>query len=339
MKQQQTHKPILVLGAGSWGVVALALLLDRNGSDVRLWSYDPHQVELLNTQRENQIYLPGVAIPESVHISNDLETLIDGVTDILICVPSPFFLQTLLLLKKAKPQGLRIAWGTKGLDPESHRLLGEVVVEHYGRDTPMAIISGPSFAKEVVLSLPTAVSLAGNNADFNRDMIESLHSAMFRVYENPDFVGVELCGVIKNVLAIGVGICDGMGFGANARSALITRGLAEMTRLCEAIGGQSQTVMSLAGIGDLVLTCTDDQSRNRRFGLAMGRECDAEVAKREIGQAIEGYTNAKQLYELAESHHVEMPIVDCLYRILYEGADIKQQVSILMGRDPRGEHI
>lgn len=333
---QQTPKPILVLGAGSWGT-ALALLLDRNDNEVRLWSYDKRQTETINTLHENPAYLPGIAIPERIRISNDLDSLMDGVNDVLVVVPSFAFLDTLKLLKAICPTGLRIAWGTKGIDPESHRLLGDVVSDFYGQQTPMAIISGPSFAKEVALALPTAVSIAGNDEAFNNDLVARMHSAMFRVYHNPDFVGVELCGVVKNILAIGVGISDGVGFGANARSALMTRGLAEMRRLCLALGGQEQTLMSLAGVGDLILTCTDDQSRNRRFGYALGRERNIETAKHEIGQAIEGYSNSKQLYLLAQQHAIDMPIVDCLYRILYEDADIREQAQILMGRDPRGE--
>lgn len=333
---QQTPKPILVMGAGSWGT-ALALLLDRNNNPVRLWSYDKRQAETINTLHENPSYLPGIAIPERIRVSNDLASLLEGVDDVLIVVPSFAFLDTLKLLKQHRPTGLRIAWGTKGIDPESHQLLGDVVSEYYGAKTPMAIISGPSFAKEVALALPTAVSIAGNNDTFNQDLIERMHSAMFRVYHNPDFIGVELCGVVKNILAIGVGISDGVGFGANARSALMTRGLAEMRRLCLALGGQEQTLMSLAGVGDLILTCTDDQSRNRRFGFALGRERNIETAKREIGQAIEGYSNSKQLYHLARHHDIDMPIVDGLYQILYEDADIRQQVQLLMGRDPRSE--
>lgn len=332
----QTRKPILVLGAGSWGT-ALALLLDRTGNDVRLWSYDALQVKDFNTLHENPRYLPGITIPKSIVVSDDLQALLAGVEDILIVVPSFAFLETLQRVKEIVPQGLRIAWGTKGIDPNTHQLLGHVVQQHYHPDTSMAVISGPSFAKEVAIGLPTAVSLAGNDESFNHDMIARMHSDMFRVYHNVDFVGLELCGVVKNILAIAIGVSDGVGFGANARSALMTRGLAEMRRLCLALGGKEQTLMSLAGIGDLVLTCTDDQSRNRRFGLLLGRERNIETAKREIGQAIEGYSNTKQLYHLAHQHGVDMPIVDCLYRVVYEDADIKEQVSILMGRDPRAE--
>ncbi len=335
---QQTRKPIVVLGAGSWGT-ALALLLERTGNPVRLWSYDSEQANVLNTLRENPAYLPGIHLPESILISDNLHQLLDGVEDVFIVVPSFAFLDTVIQLKEIVPTGLRIIWGTKGIDPKTHQLLGDVVKNSYGADTPMALISGPSFAKEVARGLPTAVSLAGNNEVFNRDMIARMHSDMFRVYLNADFVGLELCGVVKNILAIAVGVSDGVGFGANARSALMTRGLAEMRRLCLALGGHEHTLLSLAGVGDLILTCTDDQSRNRRFGLLLGRGHSTHTAQQEIGQAIEGYSNTKQVYYLAHKHHVDMPIVDCLYRVMYEAADIKEQVTILMNRDPRTESI
>lgn len=330
------HNPLLILGAGSWGT-ALALVLYSNGVPVRLWGHNLKQVELLNTLHENPAYLPGISLPDDMLISNDLDALLQGVTDVLIVVPSVAFLETLLRLKSLRPQGLRIAWGTKGLDPQSHLMLHEVVAKYYGADTSVAVLSGPSFAKEVAQSLPTAVSLAGNDDAFNQSLIERLHSASFRVYLNADLVGVELCGVVKNALAIVVGISDGMGFGVNARSALITRGLAEMSRLCLAVGGQAQTLMSLAGVGDLILTCTDDQSRNRRFGLALAKSHDVKRAINDIGQAIEGYSNAKQLHQLAYQHHVDMPIVECLYRVLYEGANVKEQALLLMGRNSRDE--
>ncbi len=336
MRQQQTLKSILVLGAGSWGT-ALAILLEKNGNPTRLWSYDAAQADMLNTTRENSRFLPGIKIPEGIIISNNLNTLMQGVDDILIVVPSFAFSETLKKLKAIRPTGLRIAWGTKGLEPTTHHMLHDVVADIFSADIPMAVLSGPSFAKEVARSLPTAVSLAGNNDQFNQDLLARFHSGTFRVYLNKDITGVELCGVVKNVLAIAVGISDGIGFGANTRSVLITRGLAEMKNLCLAVGGDAKTLMSLAGIGDLVLTCTDDQSRNRRFGLALGRNLNIAAAQQEIGQAIEGYSNAQQLYELAKQYQVDMPIVKSLYNILYNSADIKEEVLTLMSRDPKME--
>ena len=330
--------PLLILGAGSWGT-ALTLLLHANGVPVRLWSHDAKQVALMNTLHENPAYLPNSHLPEDLLISNDLAQLLDGVNDVFIVVPSIAFLEVVLQLKSLRPHGLRIAWGTKGLEPHSYLMLHDVIAQHYGEDTPVAVLSGPSFAKEVACGLPTAVSLAGNNAAFNHSLIERFHNKSFRVYLNHDLAGIELCGVVKNALAIMVGMSDGLGFGANARSALMTRGLSEMSRLCLAVGGKAQTLMSLAGVGDLILTCTDDQSRNRRFGLALAKSGDVITAIKDIGQAIEGYSNAKQLYQLAKQHHVDMPIVDCLYRILYEGADVKEQALLLMERSPKDEQL
>lgn len=342
--QRRTNKPILVLGAGSWGT-ALALLLQRNavethsGHEIRLWSYDAKQVETMTMLHENPVYLPGVEIPSDLVVSHDLAAMLEGVDDVLIVVPSFAFLDTLKKLKELRPQGLRLAWGTKGLESNTHHMFHDVVTAEYGADTPMVVLSGPSFAKEVAMSLPTAISLAGNNAEFTEFMRERLHSPMFRVYVNEDLPGVELCGVVKNVLAIAVGASDGMGFGANSRSALMTRGLAEMSRLCQAVGGSEKTVTSLAGVGDVILTCTDDQSRNRRFGLAIGRERSITAAQADIGQAIEGYNNLKPLYELAKQYNVDMPIVSSLYRVLYENADIKDEVLVLMARDPSSEPL
>lgn len=331
-----TQDPILVLGAGSWGT-ALALLLHANAVPVRLWSHDENQVALINKLHENPAYLPEMPLPQDLRISHHLVELLEGVNDVLIVVPSAAFLEVILQLKSLRPQGLRIAWGTKGFDPHSHLMLHDVVAQYYGKHTPIAVLSGPSFAKEVASLLPTAVSLAGNDEAFNESLIKRLHSRTFRVYLNGDVVGVELCGIVKNALAIMVGMSDGLGFGANARSALMTRGLSEMSRLCLAIGGRAETLMSLAGVGDLILTCTDDQSRNRRFGLALAKSHDVAVAIKSIGQAIEGYSNAKQLYQLAQQHQVTMPIIECLYRILYEGANVKEQALLLMERSPKDE--
>lgn len=337
MVTQPTHKPILVMGAGSWGT-ALALLLHRHGVAVKWWTHNESQALAINAAHENERYLPGIDVPTDLKLSSDLEGALEGVDDVLVVVPSVAFLETINRLKQLRPNGLRLVWGTKGLDADSHQLLHEVVSHLYGPDMAMAVISGPSFAKEVALGIPTAVSLACNDPEFTADLVARFHGSTFRVYANPDLTGVELCGVVKNVLAIGVGICDGFGLGANTRSALITRGLAEMTRLCLALGGQSQTAMTLAGVGDVILTCTDNQSRNRRFGLMLGQGSTAEAAKAEIGQAIEGYANVRQLYELAMQYQVDTPIINATYRILYGGAPIQAQVDVLMGRDPKSEY-
>ena len=320
--------PIAVLGAGAWGA-ALAMLLARNGQTVRLWDHDTKRLSLMQAER----LLLSVPLPNSLHIELNLEDAVRDVTDICLVVPSHAFRSVLVRLKSLVPSDVRFVWGTKGLDPETGGFLHDVVFDVFSKSTPVAVLSGPSFAKEVVMNLPTAVSLAGNNADFLNDLVKRFHNKHFRVYINPDLIGVQLCSVVKNVMAIALGISDGIGFGTNTKCALITRGLAEMARLCEALGGQRDTTMSLAGVGDLVLTCTDNQSRNRRFGLAVGQGSSAEKALGDIGESVEGYYNAKQLFQLAEKINVLMPIAEQVYKILYEKGEARGVLHELLDRE------
>ncbi len=325
--------PIAVLGAGAWGA-ALAMLLARNGQTVRLWDHDTKRLSLMQAER----LLLSVPLPNSLHIELNLEDAVRDVTDICLVVPSHAFRSVLVRLKSLVPSDVRFVWGTKGLDPETGGFLHDVVFDVFSKSTPVAVLSGPSFAKEVVMNLPTAVSLAGNNADFLNDLVKRFHNKHFRVYINPDLIGVQLCSVVKNVMAIAVGISDGIGFGTNTKCALITRGLAEMARLCEALGGQRDTTMSLAGVGDLVLTCTDNQSRNRRFGLAVGQGSSAEKALGDIGESVEGYYNAKQLFQLAQKNKVSMPISEQVYAVLYENREPKSVLGELLSRESKAEY-
>lgn len=327
---------VAVIGAGSWGS-ALALLLARNGVDTRLWGNEDDNQSLMQSTRENARYLPGHTFPDNLTVCLDVEACLEGVRDVLIVVPSHVFRSVLQQLKPLLPKDARIVWGTKGLDPKTKQCLSQVVADEMGEQTPMAVLAGPSFAKEVAANQPTAVSLAGNDETFLQDCIEYFHNDRFRVYVNDDMIGVQLCGALKNILAIGVGIADGLQLGANSRAALITRGLAEMARLNTAIGGQAQTLMSLAGVGDLVLTCTDDQSRNRRFGLALGMGVDCETAQRKIGQAVEGLQNTQQVYELAQEHGVDMPIVTQVFGIIHKGLSPEHVVAELLERAPKHE--
>ena len=333
MKTQE-HR-FAVLGAGSWGT-ALAMLLARNGHHIRLWGKDQDHVLQMRDEGENSRYLPDYPFPSNLYVYHDLDACLEGITDILIVVPSFAFRETLLRIKPYVSQKTRIVWGTKGLD-SGNQLLHEVVVEVLQQTLSMAVLSGPSLAREVATGLPTAVTVASNNDTFARDLIVYLHSSHFRVYQNNDMVGVELCGAVKNVLAIAAGISDGMQLGSNARSALITRGLAEMSRLCQAMGGERETVTGLAGLGDLVLTSTDNQSRNRRFGMALGTGIDPETAEQAIGQAIEGRHNSQQVYQLAQKHHVNMPISQQVYRILHHHLDARKAVQELLERTPKIE--
>lgn len=310
--------PIAVLGAGAWGT-ALAIHLARNGQPVRLWDIDADLIQSMQKERMQPSRLSGIPLPSLLEPVVALKDAVNNVQDICLVVPSFAFKKVLEEIKPLVAKDVRFVWGTKGLNPENAGFLHELVVEVFSKSTPMAVLSGPSFAKEVANDLPTAVSVAGNDHAFLESLCARLRSDTFRAYINPDLIGVQLCGVVKNVMAIGTGMLDGMGFGANTRCALITNGLSEMAQLCVALGGQRETVLSLAGVGDLILTCTDNQSRNRRLGLALGSGDAAESALKSIGQSVEGYYNAKQLYELAKRHDVMMPIAQCVYQILYEG--------------------
>lgn len=330
------HSPIAVLGAGSWGS-ALALTLAHNGHAVKLWCKESALAQTIRSERKNTRYLQGFIFPEHIFVSDQLSEVLDGVRDILIVVPSHAFREVLVEIKKIAPPNPRLAWGTKGLDPETCRLLGDVVTEIFPKETPMLVLAGPSFAKEVADKKPTAVSVSGNDSEFMADITARFHNAYFRLYKNSDFVGVQLCGAVKNVLAIAVGIADGLNLGANTRCALITRGLAEMTRLCVALGGLHATMMSLAGVGDLVLTCTDDQSRNRRFGLALGQGLSADEALKKIGQAVEGLSNTRQVLLLAKGCEVEMPITEQVKAILFDHQSVAEAVKQLFQRELKDE--
>ena len=327
---------VAVLGVGSWGT-ALALLLARNGHAVRLWGHDPGEVAPLRRERENRRYLPGIPFPNSLSVGADLTEALAGVELALAAVPSQAYGETLIRLRSCLPATAGFAWATKGLEHGSGRFLHEVTAEALGEAWPAAVISGPSFAREVALGLPTAVTVAAPDADHARRVATLLHGSNLRAYTSTDVVGVELGGAIKNVLAIAAGIADGLGFGANARAALITRGLAEMVRLGLAVGGRRETFMGLAGIGDLVLTCTDDQSRNRRFGLAIGRGETAEAACAAIGQVVEGAATAREAARLARRYQVEMPITEQVDLVLRRGRDPRRAVEILLARDLKPE--
>ncbi len=326
-----------VIGAGSYGT-SLAISLARNGANVILWGHEPEHMERLEADRANQEFLPGIDFPASLIIESDLEKAVQASRDLLVVVPSHVFG---IVLESCKPflrDDTRICWATKGLEPETGRLLKEVAFDIIGDKYSLAVLSGPTFAKELAMGLPTAISVASPDAEFVADLQEKIHcSKTFRVYANDDFIGMQLGGAVKNVIAIGAGISDGIGFGANARTALITRGLAEMSRLGAAIGAKPQTFMGMAGLGDLVLTCTDNQSRNRRFGLALGQGKDVDTAQEEIGQVVEGYRNTKEVWMLAQRVGVEMPIVDQIYQVLYQGKDASLAAQDLLARDKKSE--
>jgi len=324
--------PIAVLGAGSWGT-ALAVLLARNGAPTVLWGHEPELIARLRSEGENAQFLPGVTLPRTLTLTHDLDHALGMARDLLLVVPSEVFREVVDRLRPRLAPGSRVAWATKGLEPGSARPLHEVVAERLGPEIPVAVLSGPTFAREVARGLPTAVTVASPDEGFARDLALRIHGPTFRVYVSRDLLGVELGGAIKNVLAIAAGTADGLGFGANARAALITRGLAEMMRLGTAMGGARETFMGLAGLGDLVLTCTDDQSRNRRTGLALARGLSVAQAQAAIGQVVEGVVTTLEVERLAERHGVEMPISHQVYRLLYEGASPAEAVRALLARE------
>lgn len=323
---------IAVLGAGSYGS-ALAICIARNGHETWLWGHQPAHIAQLAATRRNDKYLDGIPFPEALLPKDDLAEVVGACDDLLIVVPSFAFADILRQIQPYLRDGHRIVWATKGLEPDTGRLLQEVAREIVGEQIPLAVLSGPTFAKEMAAGLPTAISLASTDEAFADDLTELLHcEKCFRVYRNPDFTGIQLGGAVKNVIAIGAGMADGLGFGANARTALITRGLAELTRLGAAIGADPATFMGMAGLGDLVLTCTDNQSRNRRFGLALGQGIDMATAQEQIGQVVEGFRNTKEVYLLAQRLGVEMPITDQIYQVLYQGKDPVLASKTLLSR-------
>jgi glycerol-3-phosphate dehydrogenase (NAD(P)+) len=255
-------------------------------------------------------------------------------------VPSYGFADVLEQIKPHLRPGARLAWATKGLEPGTGRLLSDVAVDILGPERPLAVLSGPTFAQEMAQGMPTAIAVASNQPSFVAELSDVLHcDRSFRVYLNDDFTGIQVGGAVKNIIAIGAGMADGIGFGANTRTALITRGLAELTRLGLAVGGKPETFTGMAGLGDLILTCTDNQSRNRRFGMALGKGKNVDAAMAEIGQAVEGYRNTKEVYELARRYEVEMPIVEQIYLVLYEGKDPMQASQDLLARAKTSESM
>lgn len=326
-----------VLGAGSYGT-SLAISLARNGANVVIWGHDPEHMARLQSDRANHEFLPDIDFPQSLIVESDLEKAVQASRDLLVVVPSHVFGIVLNNIKPHLRVDSRICWATKGLEPETGRLLKDVAIEALGEGYSLAVLSGPTFAKELAMGMPTAISVASPDESFVSELQEKIHcSKTFRVYANSDFTGMQLGGAVKNVIAIGAGMSDGIGFGANARTALITRGLAEMTRLGAALGAQPETFMGMAGLGDLVLTCTDNQSRNRRFGLALGQGKDVDTAQDEIGQVVEGYRNTKEVWLLSQRMGVEMPIVDQIYQVLYQGKDAHMAAKDLLARDKKSE--
>ena len=314
MGKRVVPKPLLVIGAGAWGT-ALAQLCAKNGAQVRLWSRDPKQASLMQATRINARYLPESILHVDIQVISDLKKLCeDQAHDILLAVPShaiEIILQKLSTL--IKPSGL--CWAIKGIEPQSTQLISERV-QHYFPNCAMAMIAGPSFAKEVMRGLVTAVTVAADHHQFGQYWATRLRNPKFRVYCTEDLIAAQVAGTLKNVLAIACGISDGLQFGANARAALMTRGLVEMTRLGTKMGGMAENFSHLEGLGDLILSCTDDQSRNRRLGLMLGEGETIQTALSSIGQSVEGLYNAQYVVRLAHMHQENLPICEAVHTIL-----------------------
>ena len=321
---------VAVIGAGSWGT-ALALQLERNGHQVNLWGHEEAHILDLQNHHENKAYLPGIPLPPGIHPLSSLAEAVADVKYVLLVIPSKAYRGFLAQLKPLINNDTRLFWASKGFEIETGKFLHELVqeelgIEHYG------VISGPTFATEVAKNLPAAVTCAGNHADSTLEFAELLHGEHFRCYTSTDVIGVEIGGALKNVLAVAVGAADGLGFGANTRAALITRGLSEVMRFGALVGARNETLMGLSGLGDLILTCTDNQSRNRRFGMAIGQGQSIDQAIESIGQTVEGYRATKAVYFMATRQGLTLPIMEQVYRVLYEQKPASDAVRDLEGR-------
>ncbi|TCO43110.1 NAD(P)H-dependent glycerol-3-phosphate dehydrogenase [Dokdonella fugitiva] len=326
----------VVLGAGSWGT-ALAVQLARNGVPTTLWGRTPQAVVDMATTRRNARYLPDLEIPDALQLSGALEPCVRDAGTLLLAVPSHAFDDLLAAIAPWVAPGIGIAWATKGFDPASGRFLHELVAARLPGH-PAAVVTGPSFAREVAIGLPTALTVHSADATFARDVARALHSPRFRAYTGSDVLGAELGGAMKNVLAVATGVADGMQMGLNARAGLITRGLAEMLRLGAALGSRAETLMGLAGLGDLVLTCTGDLSRNRRLGLALGRGTPLAQAIAGIGQVVESVQTVDTVMKLADAHGVELPISALVQKVLHEELTPTEGMRALLAREQKPEY-
>lgn len=327
-----------VIGAGSWGTT-LANLLAKKGCDVTLWVYEGDLVGRLNTNRINDLYLPGVTLNEHLRFTHDLPAAVAGRGLLLLVSPSQVMRGVLQQMREVVTEDAILVSAAKGIENETLKTMSEVLEEVFGETIAerSAFLSGPSFAKEVAVELPTAVAVAASSLDVARKVQTLFSTDYFRVYTNPDIMGVEIAGALKNVIALAAGVSDGLGFGHNTRAALITRGLAEIARLGEAKGAQLATFAGLAGMGDLVLTCTGDLSRNRTVGMELGRGRKLDEILGEMRMVAEGVKTTLSAHQLAQHMRVSMPITEQMYEILYKHKDPRQAVIDLMMRELKAE--
>jgi glycerol-3-phosphate dehydrogenase (NAD(P)+) len=327
---------LTVVGAGSWGT-ALALQAARANRSTTLTGRDPQKLHVLQSDRQNKAYLPGFEFPESLRVEPDFQAAIECADQLVVSVPSHAFRSTLVMLKSLLTPRQQLCWATKGFELDTGLLPHQIAQSVLG-NRPTAVLSGPTFARELAAELPTAITCASAESPFAQRFVARLSTPLFRIYTTSDVIGVEIGGAIKNVIAIAAGIADGMGLGANSRVALITRGLTEMSRLGVKLGAQTATFMGLAGLGDLVLTATDNQSRNRRFGLCIANGLTASEAQHQIGQVVEGMRAAQCVHQVSEKLNVDMPICNSVYQILYDGLSPQAALSQLMNRELKPEN-
>ncbi|HHO69962.1 MAG TPA: NAD(P)-dependent glycerol-3-phosphate dehydrogenase [Halothiobacillus sp.] len=328
---------IAVIGAGSWGT-ALAILLAGYGNQVQLVGRDPDAIRKMHNQRENRRYLPGIHFPDTLTPTCDLSQALSGAEQIWLVLPSGALATFLQEYADQLPRDVGYVSASKGFQPGTARRISEMVADTLG-PVRFAVLSGPTFAREVAAGAPSAVTVASEDPEFAQAVAHIVHGPRFRAYTTEDVLGVELGGGLKNVLAIAAGVSDGFAFGANARAALITRGLAELIRLGDAMGAHRETFMGMAGLGDLVLTCTDNQSRNRRFGLLLAKGLSKDEALQTIRQSVEGLQAAAEAKRLADRYGVDMPITTAVNHVLFEGWSAKDAVAQLLSRSPRSEGL
>lgn len=326
-----------VCGSGSWGSALAAVLARNTDKPVQIWGREEAVLQEISTKHFNNKYLPNIVLPENLVGCSSLATLLQDNNDILLVVPSKAFVEVLRAMRPYLDSKHRIIWATKGLEPGRGRFLHEVFIEEVGKDIPYAILAGPSFASEVAKQLPTAVTIATPDPYFGRDLLTYFHAETFRVYLSTDVIGAQIGGVMKNILAVAAGVSDGLGFGANARAGLITRGIAEMMRFGIALGARIETLQGLAGVGDIILSCTDNQSRNRRLGLELAAGNSIAAAQQKIGQIVEAVHNASEICRIASDKKIELPIATEVNKLFTQEITPQQAVYNLISRKPAYE--
>ena len=339
MRALTDEKPILVIGAGSWGT-AVAIHLARIGHHVLLWGRSAEHVLEMQEQKSNPRYLPDCPFPGGLSAVHDLTEAVRDCKAVFCMTPSKAFSEILHTIQSYYPHNVPFIWGAKGFAPTDKGLhfLHEVVKKVLG-NIPSAVLSGPTFAIEVARQMPTALVLASETKEIAAQLQLLMHSTHFRVYTSTDLVGVQLCGGSKNIFSVAAGIADGMELGANTRSALITRSMVEVQRVAKVVGCQQETMMGLSGMGDLILTCTSDLSRNRRFGLALGAGASLEQAQKDIGQVVESMHNVGYVLQLAKEHALDLPIAQEVYKVLTGKESPDAALHALLTRAPKAEFM